>query len=146
MLIFSSQLERGFGSSGRSLNICEIRNGLNEIIHAMVQPRGAIQDLEAVTTTIVIYSFFFFFFFFGHPEAYRVPWPGIRFKSPLPLKPQLQQHRILNPLCQAGDRTFFPLLPGHRQSICTRAGSPLLLILMRKGPVFPWSSSEKHLN
>ena len=58
----------------------------------------------------------FFFFLFGHPAAYGVPRPGIRSELQLQPKPQLWQHRILNPLYWARDRTCLPALPKHCQS------------------------------
>ena len=55
------------------------------------------------------FSFFFlppFFFFFQlHPQHMNVPRPGMKSEPELPLTSQLQQHQILNPLCQARDRT-----------------------------------------
>ena len=53
----------------------------------------------------------FFFFFFGHLEAYGFSRPGIRYKPQLQLKPQLQQHQILNSLCRARDWTCIPVFP-----------------------------------
>ena len=43
----------------------------------------------------------FFPAFFGCLKAYGVQGPGIRSEPKLRPTPQLQQHRILNPLCQA---------------------------------------------
>ena len=52
-----------------------------------------------------------FFFFFGCPMAYRVLRPGIRSEFQIWPKPQLRQHQILNPQCQAGDWICIPALP-----------------------------------
>ena len=52
---------------------------------------------------------------FWLPSAYVVPGPVIR--SEPQLWPQLQQCRILNPLCKARDWTCVPALPRHCQSI-----------------------------
>ena len=68
--------------------------------------------------------FFFFFFFFGHSVAYGVPGPGIGSELQLLPKSQLQQCQILNPLCQAGDRTYIPALPRYCQSHCIAVGTP----------------------
>ena len=70
------------------------------------------------------FPFFFFFSFFGHPTAYRVPRPGIRSKTWLQPKLELHQHQILNPLCQAGDWTWDPVLPRHCRSHWATAGTP----------------------
>ena len=43
-----------------------------------------------------------FSLFLAAPAAYGVPRPGIRSQVLLRPKPQLWQHRILNPLCQPG--------------------------------------------
>ena len=43
------------------------------------------------------------FSFLAAPAAYGVPGPSIKSELQLQPMPQLQQHRILNPLCQAGD-------------------------------------------
>ena len=52
----------------------------------------------------------FCLFVFGLPTAYGIPRPGIRSEPQLWPTPQLQQHQILNPLCQARDRTYVPAL------------------------------------
>ena len=46
------------------------------------------------------------FFFFPHTHGtWKVPGPQTEFKPQLQLSPQLQQHRVLNPLHRAGDGT-----------------------------------------
>ena len=52
-----------------------------------------------------------FFFFFGPLVADGVPGPRIRSEPQFQPKLQLQQRQILNPLCQARNRTFVPVLP-----------------------------------
>ena len=50
----------------------------------------------------ILFIIFNKLFFFGHPVAYGVSRPRIRCKMQLWPMPQLQQHWILNPLCQEG--------------------------------------------
>lgn len=69
-------------------------------------------------------SCFFCFSFLGHPMAYGVPRPGIRFQLWLPRKLQLWQHQIFNLLGRARDQTCVPALPRRHQSHCTTAGTP----------------------
>ena len=73
---------------------------------------------------ILSYPIFLFPFL---ASAYGVPQPGIRSELHLQPKPQLQQHRILSPLCMAGDQTCVPVLHSRcRQSCCTAVGIPVL--------------------
>ena len=71
-------------------------------------------------------SFFFCFFFpfWATPQQYGVPGPGT--VSELQLLPmlKLQQHQILNPLCQAGDWTCVPVLQRPGRSHCATVGTP----------------------
>ena len=64
----------------------------------------------------------FFFPLSGHLAAYGVPRPGIRSKPQSRPKPQLWQHRILNSLCRAEDRTCIPALPRRCWSSCATVG------------------------
>ena len=77
--------------------------------------------------TWAIFHLSFLFFIFGCPTPYGVPRPGIRSKLQTQPKPQLRQCRILNPLCRAGDRTYVPVLPRCRQSLCATARAPPLV-------------------
>jgi len=74
--------------------------------------------------------FSFCFCFFGCPATYGVFRPGIRSELQSGPKPQLWQHQILNPLCQARDRTSVPVLPRCHPSCCTTAGTPVFLFLV----------------
>jgi len=47
----------------------------------------------------------YFFIFQPFPQHMEVPGPRIESELQLQRTPQLQQHWILNPLCQAGDPT-----------------------------------------
>lgn len=58
-------------------------------------------------------------FIFGHLTAYAVPGPKIRSELQRQPKPQPQQHRLLNPLCQAKDETCDPVRPRCCQSRAT---------------------------
>ena len=71
----------------------------------------------------------FIFFFFGSLMAYGASGPGVRSKPQLRPKPQLWQHWILNPLCQAGDRTCVPVLPRLHRSHCDTVKTPRKFIL-----------------
>ena len=52
-------------------------------------------------------SYSFFFFFLGlHLWQMEVPRPGVELEPHLWPMPQPQQHRILNPLSKARDRTY----------------------------------------
>ena len=61
--------------------------------------------------------------------AFGVPGPGARSELQLWPELQLQQHQILNPLCQARDGTCVPVLPRRHRSHCTTAGTPVFPIL-----------------
>ena len=63
--------------------------------------------------------------FLATPWHMEVPRPGIRSEPQLWPAPKLQQHQILNPLCQARDGTCVPMLQRHQQSCCTTTGAPL---------------------
>ena len=52
----------------------------------------------------------YFFFVFGHSAAHGGPLPRIRSELQLRSKPKLQQCQVLNPLCQARNRTCTPAL------------------------------------
>ena len=47
------------------------------------------------------------YFFWGgpHPQHMDVPGPGVKPEPQLRPTPELWQHQILHPLCQAGDQT-----------------------------------------
>ena len=62
--------------------------------------------------------------FFGLPVAYGDPRPGIRSGLKLWPKPQLQQLRILNPLCRARDLTCIPVLQKCHPSHFATVGKP----------------------
>ena len=49
--------------------------------------------------------FCFVFLSWLHPQHMEIPGPGTESEPHLQPMPQLQQHRILNPLCQARDQT-----------------------------------------
>ena len=55
------------------------------------------------TNSLSLFLFFFFFFFWLNME---VPQPWIESKLQLWAMPQLLQHQIFNPLCQARDQTW----------------------------------------
>ena len=70
--------------------------------------------------------YFGFFSFLVAPQHMEFPGQGSDLSHSLKPKPQLQQHWILNPLCQAGGQSHIPALPRHLQSHCTTAGTPKL--------------------
>ena len=89
--------------------------------------KNHIKGILDLLRSLDFFFFFFFsflFFFFGHPMAYGVPGPGIRFQPKSRPKQQLWQCQILNPLCQAGDRTCLPALPRRHPPRCATAGTP----------------------
>lgn len=61
------------------------------------------------------------------------------FESQLWPKPQLWQHRIVNPLCRAGNRTCAPALPRYHWPHCATARSPLYSLWLRRFFVGGWS-------
>lgn len=82
--------------------------------------------------------FYIFFFFFGHPEAFGVSRPGII--SELQLQPELQlwQYQVLNPLCQAGERTCSPVLPRCCWFCCTTIGISSTFKILCRGYICRW--------
>ena len=70
-------------------------------------------------------TFFFFFpLFLAALGTYGISVPGVRSGPLLHPMGQLQQLRILNPLCQARDRTCAPELQRCHRSLCAIAGTP----------------------
>ena len=59
-----------------------------------------------------------YFSFFDRPRSIWSSQPWLR------PKPRLQQCRILNPLCQAGDQTCVPVLPRRHGSPCATVRTP----------------------
>ena len=66
---------------------------------------------------------FFCLFVFGCPEAELLGRGSDPIQQPW-TKPQLWQRQILNPLCQAGDRTCIPVLLRCCWFCCATAGAP----------------------
>ena len=85
----------------------------------------------------VLFCFCFFgsFCFFRCPKAYGFPRPGSRLEAQLWPKPQLWQHRLLNPLCQAGHRTCILVLLRCHPSCCTTAGTPMSTLFLKNKPL-----------
>ena len=71
----------------------------------------------------------FFFSFFGHPTAYGVPKPGIRWSCHCDLYHNHSNARSFNPLCWAGDWTCVPGLQRHHQSPVAIVETPLVSTL-----------------
>ena len=84
----------------------------------------AVRFLTHCAMAAMLIWLYFFPLFLGHLKTYGVPGPGIRSELQLRPKLQLQQCRILNPLCWAGDWTCVPVLPRWCQSCCATTRAP----------------------
>ena len=58
-----------------------------------------------------LFNKLFLFFFFGRPAPMEFLSQGSDSSSSCKLRHRIGKHCILNPLCQAGDRTWVPVLP-----------------------------------
>ena len=84
---------------------------------------GEFQNPETFCTILMSlqensFILLFIYLFIYWPSRGAPCGPGIR------SEPQLRQHWMLNPLCQAGDLTPFPALPRRCQFHCATVGAP----------------------
>ena len=82
-----------------------VTRGKTATVEILTPQKPANTTYQGLSCSVFFPKPFFFFLFQPHPQHMEFPGLGIESKVEVWLTPHLQQCWILNPLCQAGDRT-----------------------------------------
>lgn len=127
-------------SAAQRAQLCVVRNGYRVLCVARTLGSGDIVHLP----TWQGFSSFFFFPFLTIPTGYGSSWAGTQPETELRPTPQLQQHRILYPLCRARDPTGASRETSRVMNPLHHSGNSSFCLLIRRQTLHVFSGGNKN--